>query len=152
MPIPIHNPNQEQNTNIDYSFLLKRVDDASKRTVTASNRDADLLMDIWKLGNKKDNTTFDVKELDLTQRDLMRLKQIGLVAGNKQELVLTEKGKNIIKTMTLGESNRFGMERKQKSYTEIMASISKKGKSGFRIASNPYATDNTNQIDLREKE
>ena len=149
MPIPIHNPNKEEINNIDYSFLLKSIDNASKKKVTASNHDADLLMNIWKLGDKKDNYTYDVKALNLTSRDLMRLKSIGLVKGTNKEVVLTDKGKTVIKTMTLGESNRFGMERKQKSYTEIMASISKRGKSGFRIASNPYATDNTNNIDLR---
>ena len=51
-----------------------------------------------------------------------------------EEVKLTNKAKAVITTMALGENNAFTKMQKKKSYTEIIASMDKRGKKGFRMA------------------
>ena len=61
-------------------------------------------------------------------------------------LEITKRGKTIITTMALGEPNKFETSKQQKSYTEILASMDKRGKKGYRTPK--YAASNS--LNLRE--
>jgi hypothetical protein len=145
MPIPIK-PVSEQNNEkysgmelqLDYSFLasipdIKAITD--KKIVTASDSDAKTLMEIWETA-EKDGDFFKISnKMDVSYRDIMRLKTNGLLIGTNERVQLTDRAKIVIRTMVLGENNNFLKNQKQKSYTEIMASMDKRGKKGYRITS-----------------
>ena len=84
-------------------------------------------------------------------RDILRLKSLGFIQGQGDQVQFTKKGKIVITTMSLGEESQFDKKRQDKSYTEILASMSKKNKKGFRIAgSDPkFATNNNNRLNLK---
>ena len=137
---------------MDYSLLSSFVtkNDNSKKVVTASNKDAEILMDIWLKANKKTNEktheeVFNIDELKLSSQDVLSLKTRGLITGGTSDIKFTGRGKTVITTMALSENNGFLKNQKSKSYTEIMASTDKRGKKGYRIPK--YAT-NSNLIDL----
>jgi len=138
MPIPIklmYDRDVPKKTHIDYAFLFNQP--PARMKVTASDKDAKLLFEIWSKGEKckKADTVKIDPSLNVASRDLMRLKTLGFINGNKDEVQFTRKGKMIITTMSLAEGSAFEKIRKEKSYTEILAGMNKKGKKGFRIAS-----------------
>jgi hypothetical protein len=138
MPIPIK-PNSENNLQIDYSILFSKnlppiQNEANKKIVLASDKDADLLMEVWINGEKKNQETFALKRgSKITSGDILRLKSHGLMDGTAEEFKLTNKGKIVITTLVLGENNSFLKDKKSKKYTEILASMNKRGKAGYRI-------------------
>lgn len=73
----------------------------------------------------------------------MRLKAHGFLTGSSDEVKFTTKAKTVITTMALGETNALTKMVKKKSYTEIIASMSLKGKKGYRI---PKFAANSNLI------
>ena len=157
MPIPIRYvpdlQREDKNYGIDYSFLATQP--SPKKTVTASNKDAALLFELWSKCERGENPD-DIKissTVPVDARDLLRLKTMGFLVGVGDDLCFTRKGKMVITTMALGEESQFDKRATQKSYTEILASMNKRGKKGFRIAgSDPqFATNNTNRLDLRDK-
>ena len=133
--------------NIDYSFLLHDYDQRTKIKATASNKDAKLLMDIWLHANK---TKEDTYQIHTGNRDIMRLKTLGFITGGTDEVKFTAKGKMIIKTMALGEPNQFDKEKKEKSYTEILASMKPEGKTGLRDPR--FASNHNVVLDLTKLE
>jgi len=151
MPVPIrlNMDKGRENTSIDYSFLLNSIEPEkkNKKIVTASNSDATLLFDIWSKSEKINEDTFKVDVSVVASKDILRLKTRGFLTGGLNEVHFTPKGKTIITTMVLGETNRFekGAD-KQKSYTEILASMDKRGKKGYRIPK--YAANNSNRLRL----
>jgi len=167
MPVPIRclpyyftNQGGEKKPSIDYSFLFDQMQiPSSKRSVVASNHDASILYEIWlngdKIGEHKYRISGVVASKTVTSRDVMSLKARGFVTGGLEEIELTQKGRSIITTMSLGESNAFLKGKKEKNYSEILASMNKRGKKGYRIASTgqgspKYRADNSNSIDLRK--
>jgi len=153
MPIPIMPvPDQQSNENsaTDYSFLmnLSPSDAPKKKTVQASNNDASLLFEIWASGEKcsDENTIKISKTMEVTSREIMRLKTMGFLTGGTEEVKFTNRGKAVITTMSLGETNQFKNSRKEKSYTEILASMDKRGKKGFRTAQ--YSNCPANCLDI----
>jgi hypothetical protein len=116
-----------------YSFLFNEKPE-TKKTVFASNQDADLIMKIWNNGIKDKNGKFKVPAEAATTSDIMRLKASGFLEGANEMLSFTRKAKMIITTMSLGENNTFLKSQKKKNYTEILASMDKRGKKGYRIA------------------
>jgi hypothetical protein len=158
MPVPIMgipDNRREDSNQVDYSFLAN-LEPASiqpkKKKVYASNRDAELLYKIWESGQKGDTeNTVKVDGVDISSRDIMRLKTKGFLTGSTDEVVFTSKGKSVITTMVLGETNNFEKKRQKKSYTEILANMNKRGKPGFRMAQNSnYSVSNYNILDLRK--
>lgn len=143
MTLPI---NYDKISQMDLSFLLDttssgiRLNDTDKKTVTASDKDAELLLNVWKKASRIREKTYKLSEI--SNQDFSRLKSGGFVIGDSHACQLTPRGQKIIKVMTLGETNAFLKNQKSKSYTEIMASTNKRGKKGYRIAS---AIDNTNE-------
>jgi predicted extracellular nuclease len=150
MPIPIM-PLPDRNTdkssgNLDYSFLFNQPE---KKIVTASNQDASLLFKLWSSGQKGSSDSIKVDTNVISSKDIIRLKSMGFLQGDTSAVQFTKKGKMVITTMALGEDSQFEKRRQEKKYTEILASMDKRGKKGFRVASNDpkFATGN-NTLDL----
>lgn len=147
MPIqPIGNKGDEspKQLQMDYSFLfpanqpvhLDEVPQSNPKIVTASNKDADLLLELWLTSEKKENGAISIpKDSKFSSGDILRLKTHGLVTGGAEEVQFTNRGRIVITTMVLSENNRFLKNQKSKKYTEILASMSKKGKKGYRMPS-----------------
>lgn len=150
MPVPIRSiPDQqiEKHYNIDYSFLLNGP--ATKKTVTASNKDADLLFELWSKGEKLEAPdTLRLSDLSgFSKRDLIRLKTMGFISASEDGIVkFTKKGKTVITTMALGEISTFEKNSEPKKYTEILASMDKRKKAGYRLPR--FATNNNNNLRL----
>ena len=147
MPVPIRPlPDRADTSGIDYSFLLQQPQQ-QKKTVTASNKDASMLFKIWANCDKIGVDSVQINpELDISSRDIMRLKTMGFLTGGVDQVKFTKKGKMVITTMALGEQSKFEKDCHEKPYTEILASMSKRGKKGFRTPK--YASDNTNRLRL----
>ena len=152
MPLPIGKIKDENNetgySGIDYSFL-KNIGPVKKNglEVLASNNDADLLVEIWNGSEKVGDEIYKLKENSkISKDDIQRLKQRGLISEDNQKLSFTNRAKTIITTMALGENNKFLKDQKCKKYTEILASMSIKGKTGYRTPT--YAANNNNNIRL----
>jgi hypothetical protein len=147
MPIPIQPVNSKDSVpqeNVDYSFLKQYIPDVNLTTAgfnIVSNKDAENLMKIWLQGDKKENFEFDLQNNIIASTDLSRLKINGLVQSSGSKCKITDKGRKVITTMTLSESNQFLRVKKEKKYTEIMASMNKRGKKGYRIAFNDGTID-----------
>jgi hypothetical protein len=148
MPLPIapigpgNGHPQENNMFVDYSFLAQKVVENDKIKVTASNKDADILMKIWLEAERKGGKFAVSSDLGLSSRDITRLKTYGLIAGDSESLEITARGKKVITVMALGEGNKFEKGRKEKNYLEIMASMDKRGKDGYRIPKFCSSTSN----------
>jgi len=142
MPVPINPAGRsvydKRDSVIDISFLatyLPEIEkESSKEIITASDNDAGVLMKIWLKADQIGKDTFKITpELEITSSDVMRLKTKGLLTGKIDEVKMTPKGKVVVSTMALAENNKFLGEKKQKSYSDILASNDKRGKTGYRI-------------------
>jgi len=150
MPVPIrpnsHSENNDQSVT-DVSFLASHLPRKEARVGRASDRDAAAIMKIWLQAKHIEDNTFVVnEEMGLSARDISRLKSNGLVSGYAGKLSLTDKAKSVIAVMSLSETNKMLNGQRQKSYTEIMASMDKRGKKGYRIPK--YAADSSNTLRL----
>lgn len=151
MPIPIRpmqGQQEDSNKYVDYSFLAKQVIRNDKKKVTASNKDADILMKIWLSGKDNNDKYLISSDLGLDSRDIMRLKTYGLVTGDGNEVRFTERGKKVITVMALGEGNKFEKSRSDKNYLEILASMDKRGKNGYRIPK--FCSNTSNNINVKD--
>jgi hypothetical protein len=153
MPIPIRLnkslENQDGKCSVDYSFLLQQMAPVEERQkiIIAGNKDASLLFEIWCNASKTDGDTFKIDTSKVDSQNIIRLKANGFITGGLETLKFTEKGKKIITTMALGETSRFAKDAdKQKSYSEILASMDKRGKKGYRIPK--YASNTSNFLRL----
>jgi len=149
MPVPIRPKTQLQESAqyLDYSFLANHMPiESKKKVVTASDQDANALMKIWMNAEKSNNKYQITSKLELSAREIMRLKANGFVVGNPNEVEFTDRGKKIITVMALGENNNFQNGKVDKSYKEILASMDKRGKDGYRIPK--FASTNSNNIRL----
>ena len=154
MPVPIMRVPDKQkdyNTSIDYSFLLNNPV-PQKKTVVASNQDASMLFELWENGEKVDDTIKINPSPNVTAKDILRLKTLGFLVGDLSAVKFTRKGKIVITTMALGEKSQFEKNREPKKYTEILASMNKRGKKGFRTASDQskFSIDNSNKLNLNK--
>jgi hypothetical protein len=150
MPVPIKpipDKRRDDKYVIDYSFLGSPIEqvEPSKKKVMASNKDAKLLFDLWAKAEKAGDDTFKI-DTSIDPKDIIRLKTRGFLTGGIKEVALTNKGKTIVTTMALHEPNKFETKREEKSYNEILASMDKRGKQGYRIPK--FATNNNNNLRL----
>lgn len=150
MPIPIK-PIKDESENgdfLDYSFLSNQISNQSNKLKTvASSKDAEILMKIW-LEAENSNDGFKLTEnLGLDTKDVSRLKSFGLLSGSSSEVKFTERAKKIITVMALGEGNKLEKGRIDKSYIEILASMDKKGKKGYRIPK--FASSSSNNLRVK---
>jgi len=155
MPIPIatvgSQPEEVENNHfLDFSFLANHVPvkEASFNSVVLADQDADQLMKIWLKSEKVAKDTFRISSSEIDNKDLLRLKSRGFLCGGIDEVKFTAKAKTVISMMALGESNNFLKNKKDKSYSEILASVSKKGKKGYRMAE--AYDENSHLINLKK--
>jgi len=152
MPIPIRpmQDPQENNRFVDYSFLAQEVikSDEKRKKITASNKDAEILMRIWLEAENNDDKFVISSDMGLSNRDIMRLKTYGLVSGDSSEVRITERGRQVITVMALGEGNKFEKGKSDKSYLEIMASMDKRGKEGYRIPK--FCSNTSNNLNVKD--
>lgn len=152
MPVPIRlvmdKRDDSQNSFADFSMFLTPLLPPEKKKVLASNKDASLLFEIWSRGEKSTSDSIKiVPSLNLSSSDIMRLKTMGFITGNNEEVKITKKGRIVITTMVLGEESEFNKNKAKKTYSEILASMDKRNKPGYRIPK--FASDNNNRLDLR---
>ena len=146
MPVPIRSI-KDNNPAMDFSFLFNyQPPTKNEKNVYASNKDAELLFNIWTSGERQDEDTYKISS-EFTSQDIMRLKTNGFVTGGNDTVKLTRKGKIVITTMALAEPNKFEKVRQRKNYSEILASMDKRNKPGYRIPK--YAANNSNILNLR---
>lgn len=143
MPIPIGLVNgKPENPEIssgllDVSFLANSLEnkEAGNGMMAFADRDAKDIMHIWLHAKKLGKDQFELNdEMGLENKDILRLKSRGLISGGIDKVKFTSRAKTVICTMTLGESNSYLKKRKEKSYSEILASMDKRGKGGYRMA------------------
>ena len=146
MPLPIRLNNDKENSfQQDYSFLASfSPTPSSKKTVEASNQEADTLLNIWANGEKINEDTYKVSSID--KMSLNKLQLRGLVTVKDDVVSFTRSGKIVITTMALGENNALDKDKKNVSYKEILANMDKRNKKGYRI---PKMASTHNNIDLR---
>lgn len=139
MPIPVKRNSEIEKSagefQLDYSWLSGHMPavPSTKKMVLASDKDAGLLMELWLESDKiATDKIKQRKESKISSSDIMRLRTRGLLDAEGDNFKLTSSGKTIIATMALGENNRFLKNQKSKSYTEIMASMDKRNKAGYR--------------------
>jgi hypothetical protein len=149
---------ESSNYTMDYSFLadldFATYSPTSKKFVTATNKDASALYDLWEKGKhvagekynlEKDAST---KSTGLSTREISRLKAMGFIKDDSGKISFTDKGKKLIVTMTLSEPNRFEQKAERKPYNEILAGMnSRTKKTGGKIK---MADHNENCLDLRK--
>jgi len=150
MPVPIQRIHEntdktssDSNFFIDYSLLVHDMPKESKRVVTASDEDAELLVRFWTTADKVSEEVYKVTSSKVSNDDILRLKAHGFLTGSSEEVKFTGKGKAVITTMALGENNAFTKEQKKRSYAQVVANMSLKGKKGYRI---PKFAANSNLI------
>jgi hypothetical protein len=140
MPIPIRLVNMPENNSekpsVDYSFLYQQPieKESSKKVITATDREAELLMKIWDSAEKTSEGRFRLSSKDISDSDFCRLRSSGFVSGGMDCCEFTKRAKQIVKVMTLGESNSFLKKRIDKSYNEILAQNKTRFKKGYRIS------------------
>ena len=149
MPVPIKfmpEKSKDYNYKVDYSFLANVIPEPSKdKKVLASNNDASLLFKIWHTSQKNDDDSYSL-DSSINSKDVLRLKTQGFLTGTSEKVKFTRRGKLVVTTMALGEPNKFGKEKKEKPYTEILASMDKRGKKGYRIPK--FSSNTSNNIRL----
>ena len=148
IPDPSREDNGSNNSGVDYSFLTNYFTSVPKKKniVTASNRDASVLFDIWRKGEKTENNTIKVSDCHIDNNEILRLKTMGLISGMGDNIKITERGKRVITVMALGEVNKFEKSKQDKPYNEILAGLSKKDKPGYRIPK--FANSSSNNLRL----
>jgi len=159
MPIPIRINNglsteQDSGSNLlmDYSILMSDVpEDTRMKKVAASDKDAKLLFDIWSGCEKESEFTFRVASSGISSRDIMRLKTLGFIHGDLDKITFTNKGKTVVCTMALGEPNRFEQSRQEKNYSEILASMDKRNKAGYRTPRYASSTETPITVESSKK-
>lgn len=147
MPIPImlnKNPDGNSVQPIDYSFLMQSLN-TPNRSVTAGNAEASMIYKMWEVGGNKNRNSIKItSDMGISDVDIQKLKDRGFIAGSKDDMKLTSRGRSVIVTMILAEPNRFSEASKKKSYTEILASTNAKGK----IRMPKFASNQDNNIRL----
>jgi len=133
----------------DFSFLATSLPSLKKESKFsfANDKDAETIMNIWMKADRKAENKFSVTDkTGVNSRDIYRLKTNGFISGGPSEVSFTDRGKTVIAVMALGETSEFSKKKVQKTYTEILASMDKRGKAGYRIPK--YATNVSNSLRL----
>jgi len=147
-PIPDQTRDDKNSSGVDYSFLSNYFTSKpqNKKIVTASNKDASMLFEIWRKGEKSEGNSIKVADCKIDNQEILRLKTMGLITGGADTIRITERGKRVITVMALGEVNRFEKSKQDKPYNEILAGLSKKDKPGYRIPK--FAASSSNNLRL----
>lgn len=154
MPAPIKPIRDNENDKgyngmiMDYSFLANLQQSENKKVVIASNSEADAIVKIWTSGEKTGENKYNIANSNISKSDIIKLKSKGLIEGDDNNVAFTNRGRTVITTMALGENNAFLKGQNKKSYKEILASMDKKGKSGYRVPK--FSSDTSNGLDITD--
>lgn len=151
MPVPIlpmnvrrddNDESRNRMTEIDYQSINIEVLDGivksrpANKNSKVSDSDASLLFRFWQEGKAvKNGSTESVQVPErFSNSDVLRLKALGFVVGDDSKVVkLTQRAKDVIKTIVLSEENSFDSTRISKPYSEILAETKKRSGS-IRLA------------------
>jgi hypothetical protein len=154
MPVPVNLISDLDKSffqGLDLSTLMPYVDkpvEGFKKLASASNEDANLLFQIWSSSQKNnDGDSFKIAA-DVNPKDVLKLKTRGLISGGADDIKFTKKGKMVITVMALSEPSKFEKLITGKKYNEILASMDKRGKPGYRVPK--FASNNNNCLNLRQ--
>jgi len=115
-----------QYTGINYDMLSGFVKSNNEKKMKLSNSDASLLFTFWREGSVENE--FVVVPERFSNSDVLRLKTLGFVVGDDTSKVrLTDRAREVIKTLVLHEENNFISNRVHKPYNEILAEQNKPG-------------------------
>lgn len=133
MPVPIIPQNVDFFNQKDDSHSVKteynqiNIDDLARsftersviqNKIKVSSFEAGLLFKLWKdSSSSSSEEEFEVPSV-FTNDDILRLKASGLLSGNTERVKMTPKGKEVIKTMVLTESNKFDKSSSNKTYNQ----------------------------------
>ena len=114
---------------------IVRVQDQSL-DLKVSNSDASLLFSLWKKSqNIVQNGVESVRVPGgFPAGDILRLKALGFISGGIDEVKFTDRGRDVIRDLALGEESQMDKGRIEKPYTEILAEKKKAGRGGPRLA------------------
>jgi len=153
MPIPfsrVQDLDKSFFKDMDFSILAPYVDkpvEGFKKLAAASNDDANLLFQVWSSSQKnEDGDSFKISS-DVSSKDILKLKTRGLISGGTDVIKFTKKGKMVITVMALSEPSKFEKLITGKKYNEILASMDKRGKPGYRAPK--FASNNNNCLNLK---
>ena len=153
MPVPINlikDLDKSFFKGVDLSMLTPYINkpvEGFKKLASASNEDANLLFQIWSSSQKSVDGEYFRISSDVNPKDILKLKTRGLLSGGNDALKFTKKGKMVITVMALSEPSKFEKQTVSKNYSEILASMDKRGKPGYRVPK--FASNNNNCLNLK---
>lgn len=102
--------------------FISQLESLSLKTsgLSIGDSDAEILMNLWSKGTRIGENKYSIPN-DFSSRQIAKLKVGGLVLVDGNRFEFTQKAKNVIKTMVLGEQNKFMEKRQKKPYSMILA-------------------------------
>ena len=101
-----------------------------------SNSDASLLFSFWKKSTTIVRNGVEAVEVpnEFTAGDVLRLKALGFISGDTDVVKFTDRGRDVIRDLALGEESQVDKNRIQKPYTEILADKKRMASGGPRLS------------------
>lgn len=106
----------------------------SQDMLKVSNFEAGLLFRLWNdSGAGPNDEGVDIPST-VTNNDILRLKASGLIVGDTAKFTLTQRGKDVLTTIVLGEKNMLDKSSKSKSFEQLASEQRKRVTGGPRLA------------------
>jgi hypothetical protein len=133
MPLPIRpiNDTPRSEDRGDSGYFMMDADLLSKsvaaggwitKQADVSDEEAKLLFELWQKSASIDESEKKYRIPDAYPNDdILRLKTSNLIVGDGNIVKLTPKAVGVIRTMVLGEQNKFGADAQKKPYSQILA-------------------------------
>ena len=121
---------------IDVSNLPVSIQKRSKLQdmLKVSNVEANLLFQLWSESGAGPNDKNVGIPRSMSNGDVLRLKVSGLIAGDTEHFTLTQRGKDVISTLALGEKNAFDKNSNTQSYEKMVSDRERNSTTGPRFA------------------
>jgi hypothetical protein len=113
--------------------LVPEKSGSSKNKTKISSSDASFLFKFWKESDNDGSSILSNSE-KFNNSDVLRLKALGFVSGETDDLKFTERAKEVIKNIVLSQNNDLLKGKVDKPYTEILAEMDARKKSGIRLS------------------
>jgi len=102
--------------------------------IKVSSYEANVLFQLWKDSGAGPNDK-DVKiPSSVNNSNILRLKASGLITGDTETFTLTQRGKDVISTIVMGEKNAFDKTSEAKGFEQLVSEQKRKMSSGPRFA------------------
>ena len=99
-----------------------------------SNNEANLLFRLWSESGAGPNDKDIGIPSSINNNDLLRLKACGLIVGDTSHFTMTQRGREVILTLALGEGNHFDKSSSANTFEKIVADKQKMASGGPRLA------------------